>query len=390
MRRQVLGLASLLAATAVWFPAVHLFYAGDPEIFFTEHRAALEARHRGVWSDPARREREILTLRRGEVGEWDFMWRSFTAWALVNQALRDPAGARARLEVVDEIIADTLRLEREKGFRHFLLPYGSARPFVSRPEGSQFVDGEIALMIGLRRLVEEKESYKPLLAARVDAMVRRMRESPVLSAESYPDECWTFCNSVALAAIRVADVLDGSDHAGLLRDWVRAARDRLREPRTGLLVSEYTLAGSTMDGPEGSTNWLVAHMLQVVDPAFAREQYDRAKTHLGRFFLGFGFSREWPEGLETARDIDAGAVVPFLEAGAGGSGLAFVGAAAFGDRDYLSHLLASLRCAGFPVRKGPELSFAASNLVGDAVLFYAASLGPAWAEVERRAKESGR
>lgn len=386
MRRIWTGSASLLLAAVLWFPSLHLFYSGDPDEFFTSTRAALEARHVAVWTDPARRDREVRDLRRGEVGEWDFMWRSFTAWALANQALRDPASARARLEVIDDILADTLRLERERGFRHFLLPYGSSRPFVSKPEGSQFVDGEIALLIGLRRLVEEKESLKPLLAERMVSIVRRMNESPVYSAESYPDECWTFCNAVALAATRVADVLDGTDHGELRRAWVSEARRRLIEPRTGLLVSEYTLQGSPMDGPEGSTNWLVAHMLQVVDADFARDQYDRAKASLARGFLGFGFSREWPAGLETAHDIDAGAVVPLLEAGAAGSGLALVGAAAFGDRDYLRRLHASLRCAGLPRWRGAELRFAASNLVGDAVLLYAGSLGPAWAEVERRSR----
>ena len=381
-RRILLGLVSLVLAAAVWFPAAHLLFKADPDGFLRD--PALEARHVGVWKDPTRREREVATLRRGEVGEWDFMWRTFTAWSLCNAALRDPSAARERLAVVDSIIADTLRLEREKGFRHFLLPYGKLA-FKRKPERSQFVDGEIALMLALRRLVEEKDEYRPLLRERVDEMARRMEGSPVFSAESYSDECWTFCNAIALAAIRISDVLDGTDHSMLLRTWVEIARARLVEPKTGLLVSEYQLDGTTLDGPEGSSIWMVAHMLEVVDEEFARDQYRRAKEHLGRFFCGFGFSREWPAGLATERDIDAGAVVPILEAGAGGSGMAFVGAAAFGDREYLASLLASLRCAAFPVRRDGELRFAASNLVGDATLLYAASLGPAWAEVKRRA-----
>jgi hypothetical protein len=324
-------------------------------------------------------------LRRGEVGEWDFMWRTFTAWSLANRAIADPAGARERLEIVDSIIEDTLRVEREKGFRHFLLPYGKLR-FRESPERSQFVDGEIAMMLALRRLAAEREDYRPLLRERVDVMARRMERSPVFSAESYSDECWTFCNAIALAAIRISDVLDGMDHSALLRTWVEIARAKLVEPKSGLLVSEYQLDGTTMDGPEGSSIWMVAHLLEIVDEDFARDQYRRAREQLGRFLLGFGFSREWPAGLATERDIDAGAVIPLLDAGAGGSGMAFVGAAAFGDRDYLRSLLASLNCAAFPVRRDGELRFAASNLVGDATLLYAASLGPAWAEVKRRAK----
>ena len=220
--------------------------------------------------------------------------------------------------------------------------------------------------------------------AAASATLLFLSASPVLSAESYPDECWTFCNVIALAAIRIGDVLDGTDHAAFLRRWVETARARLVEPTTGLLVSEYTLGGAAMDGPEGSTIWMVAHMLDVVDRAFAREQYDRAKAALGRRFCGFAFSREWPAGLATGHDVDSGVVVPILEAGAGGSGMAFVGAAAFGDREYLRGLHAALRCAGFPVRRDGELRYASSNLVGDATVLYAASLGPAWEEVRRR------
>ena len=62
-------------------------------------------------------------------------------------------------------------------------------------------------------------------------MVASMQESPVLSGESYPDECWMFCNSVALAAIRMADVLDGTDHSELLRRWVEMAKRKLTDPQ---------------------------------------------------------------------------------------------------------------------------------------------------------------
>ena len=61
-----------------------------------------------------------------------------------------------------------------------------------------------------------------------------------------------------------------------------------------------------------------------------------------------------------------------------------MGAAAFGDAEFLSGLLTSLEMAGFPVRTGGRLRYAASNQVGDAVLLYATVLGPLWAEVKRR------
>ena len=124
-----------------------------------------------------------------------------------------------------------------------------------------------------------------------------------------------------------------------------------------------------------------------MDRSFAADQYARAKQELARDVCGFGFAREWPVSWQGAMDIDSGPIIPGLQLSTGSSGLAFVGASAFGDQDYLRKLLAALYLGGFPVRRRGELKFCASNQVGDAVLLYAMTLGPLWAEIERRAAQ---
>jgi hypothetical protein len=208
-------------------------------------------------------------------------------------------------------------------------------------------------------------------------MEEQMKDSPLLSAESYPDECWTFDNATALAAMRMADALDGTDHRALAEQWVRTARQRLIDPGTGLLVSSFTYAGDVKDGPEGSTLWMAIHALHFVDPGFAREQYALAKRELFHTVAGFGLAREWPLTRQGAQDIDSGLNIPIVDAGPASSGMALVAASALEDPDTLSRLLASLEYAGFPVRQDGRLRYAASNGVGDAVLLYALTLGPA-------------
>ena len=386
-KRCLLGSGALMAAAAVWIPSVHLFYAGRAEQFFNEKGVspaarALAERHLLLWRDPELRNREIEKMRQRNA-EWDFMGRSFLVWSLANIGLRDPASKRACLEVMDRIIDHTLELEREKGFQHFLMDYWKDAAFVQKPPRSLFVDGEIALMLASRRILEEKEAYRPLLTERINVMVERMRQSPVLCAESYPDECWLFCNTVALAAIRAADSLDGTDHAGFFRKWTATAKERLIHKETGLLVSSFTLHGSPTDGPEGSSIWMAAHCLKFIDPDFAADQYARAKRELSRKTLGFGYAREWPASWRGPLDVDSGPIIPGLEASASSSGLAFVAARSFDDTEHLSSLLASLRFAGFPVRRRGTLKYAASNQVGDAVLLYAAVLGPLRQEVDK-------
>jgi hypothetical protein len=370
-------LLALLLAAAIWLPLLHVYFARPRP----ERTAQLFARHTALWIDPALRAHELDRMRATNA-EWDFMGRSFLVWALANQALRDPAQAPRALQAIDAILDETLRLERELGMYHFLMPYAHGGPFRVEPQASQFLDGEIALMLALRREVAEKPEYVAPLRERVERMAARMQKSPVLSAESYPDECWTFCNTVALAALRVADHLDGTDHSQLLRDWVAVARRKLVDPKTGLLVSSYTVDGRAKDGPEGSSIWLSAHMLQVVDADFAQDQYTRARRELRHGFLGFGWAGEWPASWRGREDVDSGPVIPWLDVSAGSSGLAFVGAAGFGDRAYWDQLWATLEMAGFPVAEGGTVRYAAGNQVGDAVLLYALTLGPMWHKVQ--------
>jgi hypothetical protein len=387
-KRLLLVPVALVVATSLWLPSMHLLFRPRMDAYLSEtgispKAQALAARHLALWSDPDLRAGEIAKMRRNNA-EWDFMARTFFVLALGNMALREPEAKGQYLEIIDTIIDETIRLEQESGAYYFLMAYAKYGRFRSRDGRSLFVDSEIALMLAVRRLVEEKVAYKPLLAERVEAMVAYMQESPVLSGESYPDEAWMFCNTTALAAIRIADVLDGTDHSGFIDRWLEVAKRDLVDPETGLLISSFTFDGRPKDGPEGSSVWMVAHNLLLVDRAFAEDQYRRAKEALSAGILGFGYAREWPETWVGPMDVDSGPIVPVLEISAGSSGMALIGASAFGDEAYLSSLLTSLNFGGFPLEKDRQLRYAASNQVGDAVMLYVMVLGPAWAEVERR------
>ena len=330
-----------------------------------------------LWTSDAARQREVAKMRRTNP-EWDLMGRSFVVWALANRSLRHAELKAKYLEIMDRIIDDTLKAEKEFGLHHFLMPYSRRRPFVVGPPRSLFLDGEIALMLAARRLAAEKEAYHRALDQRVREMVRRMESGPVMCAESYPDECWMFCNTVALAAIRLSDRLDGADHSAFFQKWLATAKKKLVDPRTGLLVSSFTLDGRVKDGPRGSSIWMSAHCLQLIDGPFAADQYRRAKEKLGRTVLGLGYAREWPVPRAGQRNVDSGDVVPWLDASAGASGLALVGARAFDDRDYFRALQSSLGLFASPNRQQGRLWYGAGNQVGDAVILYASALGPLW------------
>ncbi len=200
----------------------------------------------------------------------------------------------------------------------------------------------------------------------------------MLVAESYPNEVWLFCNAVALAAVRLHDVGAGRplDHEVLMTRWLASVRANFVDRTTGLLVSKATLDGTALDGPEGSSIWLIVAMLQLVDRDFAADQYARAHHELSGNLFGFAWSREWPASWPGREDIDSGPTVPLVGANAGASGLALVAARAFGDDEYTAGLLTSLQLGAFPVDGGAH--YAAGNELADAVIFYALESGPLW------------
>ena len=385
LQRLLVSLIALVAATVIWLPCVHLVFARPASAFKApqglSHTArALAARHLELWTDPALREQELQRMRASNA-EWDFMGRSFLVWSLANMGLRDPASKPVCLETIDRIIDETLRLEKKEGIYIFLMSYARSMPYEVQPARSLFLDGEIALMLAARRMVEEKPEYKPLLTERINLIADGLRQNPHMALESYPNECWMFDHAVALAATRVADYLDGTDHSDLRREWIAMAKKKLVDPDSGLLISSFTRDGQHLDGPEGSTIWMVAHCLQLVDEDFARDQYERARKDLGEILLGFGYAHEWPSTWNGPADIDSGPIIPILNISAGSSGMVFIGASAFGDDHFLSSLAATLDFAAFPTRKHGTLKYSASNQVGDAALLYAATLGPLWEKV---------
>jgi hypothetical protein len=386
LKRISIALLVLIIAGIIWLPCLHFLFARPVSDFrqangLSPKARQLAARHLQLWTDPVSRQKELDRMRASNA-EWDFMGRTFLVWSLANMGMRDPASKSLYLATMDEIIDETLRIEKEKGMYVFLMPYANAGKWVMQPERSLFLDGEIALMLGSRRMLEEKEEYKAALTERINIMTEEFNRSPHLILESYPDECWMFDHCLALDAMKMADYLDGSDHSKLIHDWIAMAKTNLVDPQTGLLVANFSVDGTTLNGPQGSTCWMVSHALQILDADFARDQYVRTRRELGEVTLGFGYAHEWPATWKGLANIDSGPIFPVFNISAGSSGIAFIGASAFDDEPFLKSLASTLDFAAFPSKKSGRLKYCASNQVGDAAILYATTLGPLWQKIE--------
>ena len=368
---RVLGCTAV--AACVWVASLHRWFTRDPD----ELVRPLAARQLALWSGDRDLEPNLDRLRRTNP-EWDLMARTFAVLAFSNLALHDLELRSQYLAAIDRIIDRTARDLERGGMETFLLPYSRTRPFIDPAGRSLFSDGELALMIAARQLVERDPDRLEQARASIDRIVAQLERGPKLLGESYPDEVWIFCNAVALAAIRLYDASEGDRdrHAILFARWVASARATVVERGTGLLVAKTTIAGVALEGPEGSTLWLAVAMLRIVDDDFACDQYARARAELRGSFASFGWAREWPAAWPGRDDIDSGPTIPIVGANAGSSGLALVAARAFRDDGFTRELLASLNLAGFPLDGGA--SYAAGNQLADAVILYALASGPLW------------
>lgn len=377
---------SLVLSSCVVLPTLHLALRPSPARYLRTNDAPPEMARELAVSQVAAWNAGQRDVARQVNPEWDLGHHTFFALGLTNLALDAAPDVRETYRAeVDAVIAEV----RARPQQHFHLGYFKGT-FEDRRGRSLFLDGEVLLMLAARLAVWPDPARHTDLGALAKVVVDQMAAGPVLMGESYPNECWTFDNTLALAALTVTAHVLGHPVGGaeaLTRRWLASAA-RLTDAHTGLLVASTTWDGATLDGPEGSSAFAVAHFLELVDAKLAREQYERAKEQLVVRPLGFAYAHEWPDAAQWGKDplparagtpdVDSGPVIPFVHAGAGASGMAVLGAAAFHDDALLAELVTSMELTAFPERKNGALRFRATNSLGDAVLLYAMAQGPLW------------
>src|SRR5512146_1839662 len=110
-------------AAVVWLPCLHFCFRKPLSDFYCEQGISpkarqLAARHLQLWTEPALRQIELKKMRTSNA-EWDFMGRSFLVWSLVNMGLREPQLKGQYLPVIDQIIQETVKIERQDGMYAF-------------------------------------------------------------------------------------------------------------------------------------------------------------------------------------------------------------------------------------------------------------------------------
>ncbi len=201
-------------------------------------------------------------------------------------------------------------------------------------------------------------SYEDLLRGQVDSLAKELDASPYGLLDDYPRQCYPVDILPAIAAIRRADAVLGTDHSEFAARAVRGFQDTRLDRDTGLpayVASSRT--GRAADVARGVGLSFMLIWAPELWPDTARDWYAKYEDQFwqqGRWLAGF---REYSKDIEVGNfvfaDVDAGPILFGYGAGACAFG---VGAArAMGRFDHAYPLGAEAVVGSWPLPDGTLL-----------------------------------
>jgi len=200
--------------------------------------------------------------------------------------------------------------------------------------------------------------YEDILRNQVESLASELDESPYGLLDDYPGQCYPVDILPAIAAIRRADAVLGTDHSEFAARAIRGFEGTRLDEDTGLpayLVDSKT--GQAKDSARGVGLSFMLIWAPELWPETARDWYAKYEEHFwqqGQWFAGF---REYPKGIDVGRfafhEVDAGPVLGGYGAAASAFG---IGAArAMGRLEHAYPLAAQAIVAAWPLPDGTLL-----------------------------------
>jgi hypothetical protein len=154
--------------------------------------------------------------------------------------------------------------------------------------------------------------HLPMLKDQVESLSAELSASRHGLLDDYPGECYPGDVVTAIAMIRRADAVLGTDHSDFVRRALRGFQNRALDPHGLVPYAAHAVSGEPLGPSRGCGNSYVSLFSPEIWPERARDWYERCT----RFFwqevwTAVGF-REFPEdmkGYDWLFDVDAGPVL---------------------------------------------------------------------------------
>ena len=201
------------------------------------------------------------------------------------------------------------------------------------------------------------DKYLDLIRDQVETLSKELGESRYGLLDDYPDQCYPTDVLAAIAAIKRADALLGTDHSEFINRSIRGFEGKLLDPQTGLPPYFASAYSGNIDISRGCSNqWGITWAAELW-PETAKKWYENfEKYYWQRRFGAVGF-REFLKNTgeeDWHIDVDSGPVI----AGFGASACSFgVGVARANNRfDNAYPLGAEVITASLPLLDGTLLT----------------------------------
>ena len=302
-------------------------------------------------------------------GEWALYTCSMTSAALANIALLYPQNKEMATKFIGQIIdiAMSPEIKEYDRLRWKEDPMDGLNGKLSHIS----YYSHLAWMIGRYKEIGGDGKYDEIYHTLCDAMNRRIRQSRCLNLPTYPGELIYIPDMlVAIVALDYYSRQHNGNYSETVNKWVERAKMKWIDEETGLLASFLAEEDDTVEivlPVKGSYSALNCYYLSLVNPEFAKEQYECLKKHFKQEFLLSGIKEYHDKSCLFGLDIDAGPIIFNLSPS--GTAFAIGCATSLGDMEFRSQLLKTAEIAGSTIRWFDKSHYLLANiaLVGEAI-----------------------
>ena len=303
-------------------------------------------------------------------GEWAIYSCSMTCAALANIAILYPKNRELSIKFIGEIIDIALSEEIKEYDRMRWGEDSMDGIYGNRSHISYY--SHVAWMISRYKQIGGDNKYDDTYHSLCKAMNNRICQSPIFNAPTYPGEC-IYIPDMLVSIVALSNYAHqySGKYQSTVDKWIKKASSEWIDQETGLLASflEENHGKAQIVLPvKGSYSALNCYYLSLVDPEFAKEQYDCLMKNYKQGFPFAGIKEYHDRTCLFGMDIDAGPIIFNISP----SGTAFtIGCAtSLDDMEFRNKLLRTAEIGGSTVTWFGKSHYLLANLalVGEAIV----------------------
>ena len=303
-------------------------------------------------------------------GEWAIYSCSMTSAALANIAILYPQNKELSIKFIGQIIDIAMSEEIREYDRQRWREDPMDGIYGNLSHISYY--SHLAWMISRYKQIGGDSKYDDLYHSLCKAMNRRIRQSKSLNLPTYPGE-YIYIPDMLVAIVALANYSSQYEgkYSTTVSMWVERAKKEWIDKETGLVASFLEVYNDSVQivlPVKGSYSALNCYYLSLVDPEFAKEQYDCLMKNYKQGFPLAGIKEYHDRTCLFGMDIDAGPIIFNLSP----SGTAFtIGCAtSLDDMEFRKKLLKTAEIGGSTVTWFGKSHYLLANLalVGEAIV----------------------